>query len=81
MSRKNSLELHDTAIYIYFGYHSRFLLLSMFHYIFNQLSFLAKKKGRGYNSDIALDDITFRSGLCSSLSTTQSKGNMTAFPF
>ncbi|CAB3986186.1 A disintegrin and metallo ase with thrombospondin motifs 3-like [Paramuricea clavata] len=36
-----------------------------------KLSFLAKKKGAGYKSDIALDDITFRSGLCSSSSTTQ----------
>ena len=35
-----------------------------------KISFLAKKKGAAYNSDIALDDITFKSGLCSASTTT-----------
>lgn len=37
--------------------------------------FLAKKKGAGYKSDIALDDITFKAGPCSSTRTvTQTQG-------
>lgn len=44
-----------------------------------QLLFLAKKKTSGFKSDIALDDIVFTTGKCSTRRTIQKNGKKEYF--